>query len=179
MNDLLIQFIIVGIILAGAIGWILFRLFFKKKSSGGSCCDCALSENCSKTKSDKQISNKKCPQITLIYHFTLCECLTNCHELTIFCQAIYAAGAIDAIGFIYAIAIHTASTVFFCPRLCPPDTASPSLLPMVRPTLNCRRQTTNAPTTSEITVPRRLLSHVFIVKLTQLPTMINSDTAHR
>lgn len=49
-----LQYIIVFLILATAVGWMAYKLLFKKggeKSSG--CCGCSLSEKCSKPKKDK------------------------------------------------------------------------------------------------------------------------------
>ncbi|MDE7412532.1 MAG: FeoB-associated Cys-rich membrane protein [Muribaculaceae bacterium] len=43
-----IQYLIVFLILAAAVGWIAYKLLFKKENnSGGGCFGCALSEKCS------------------------------------------------------------------------------------------------------------------------------------
>ncbi|MBD5190087.1 MAG: FeoB-associated Cys-rich membrane protein [Bacteroidales bacterium] len=44
-----VQYIIVFLILAAAVGWIAYKLLFKKnKHESGGCCGCALSKKCSK-----------------------------------------------------------------------------------------------------------------------------------
>ena len=48
-NSQLWQYIIVFIILIGAVAWILYRLFSKKKK-GQSCCGCSLADSCSSKK---------------------------------------------------------------------------------------------------------------------------------
>ena len=55
-----IQYVLVFLILAGCIGWIAYRLLFKKndKDSGG-CCGCALSEKCSKPEKNRR-EKRKC-----------------------------------------------------------------------------------------------------------------------
>ncbi len=50
-----LQYIIVFIILAIAIGWMAYKLLFKKeKDKSGGCCGCALSEKCNKPEKNKE-----------------------------------------------------------------------------------------------------------------------------
>ncbi len=50
------QYIIVFLILSGAVGWTGYKLLFKKENGkGGGCCGCALSEKCEKPKKKKGI----------------------------------------------------------------------------------------------------------------------------
>ncbi len=57
--NLLIQYIILGIIMLGVIVWIIRKITKKSKSSGNSCCGCALSEKCTDKKNDKR-GNGQC-----------------------------------------------------------------------------------------------------------------------
>ena len=62
MNDL-IQYILVILILAGAVAWIIYKLFTKRgRSKGNPCCGCGLSNACQKqekNRDDCEISKKE------------------------------------------------------------------------------------------------------------------------
>ncbi|MBD5236479.1 MAG: FeoB-associated Cys-rich membrane protein [Bacteroidales bacterium] len=47
------QIIIVYLIIASAIGWIIYRLAIKPKDKGGECCNCALSKKCNRPEKAK------------------------------------------------------------------------------------------------------------------------------
>lgn len=49
--DMIIQYSIVGLILLVACGWIIWKLFKKRKDKpSGSCCGCAIADSCKKAK---------------------------------------------------------------------------------------------------------------------------------
>lgn len=52
-SNLLLQYIILGVIMLGVIAWIIRKITKKSKSANSSCCGCALSEKCSDKKSPK------------------------------------------------------------------------------------------------------------------------------
>ncbi|MBD5329946.1 MAG: FeoB-associated Cys-rich membrane protein [Bacteroides sp.] len=54
------QYLIVFIILASILGWIVYKLLFKKqKGVGGGCCGCTLAEKCSKPEKGNK-RDKRC-----------------------------------------------------------------------------------------------------------------------
>lgn len=69
-TNLIIQYIVVGVILAGAVVWVVWKTIQRRKGkSGGACCGCALSDHCSgqsshsKTrKRDSVEIHKECPE---------------------------------------------------------------------------------------------------------------------
>jgi len=96
----------------------------------------------------------------------------------LFCHTIYAAGPIEAIGLRYVSAIHIASTVFFCPSPCAPDTASPYLRPILRPAANCSTHTTPAP--KAITIISGIATAGSAkMNATARHTTTTSETAHK
>lgn len=56
-TNLLIQYILVGAILVGAVVWVIWKMvgLRKNKVSSSSCCGCSLNDCCSK----KEINTKK------------------------------------------------------------------------------------------------------------------------
>ncbi|MDE6027381.1 MAG: FeoB-associated Cys-rich membrane protein [Muribaculaceae bacterium] len=54
------QYLVVFIILALTVGWIIYKLVFKKDKGSGGCCGCALSEKCSKPEKGRKRSDKSC-----------------------------------------------------------------------------------------------------------------------
>lgn len=49
------QYLIVFLILSAIIGWIVYKLLFKKQMGvGGGCCGCSLAEKCSKPQRNKR-----------------------------------------------------------------------------------------------------------------------------
>lgn len=57
MDNDLIQYILVAVILAGAVAWVIYRLV-SKKNRGGGCCGCSMSQTCGKRNQMKE----KCGQ---------------------------------------------------------------------------------------------------------------------
>lgn len=53
-TDMIIQYSVVGAVLLAACGWILWKLLRKKPNkNSGSCCGCALADNCDKKQNGK------------------------------------------------------------------------------------------------------------------------------
>lgn len=47
-SQLMIQYIIVGIIILGALTWVVIRLIKKARNKDNPCCGCSLGETCGK-----------------------------------------------------------------------------------------------------------------------------------
>lgn len=46
-TNLIIQYVVVGVILAGAVVWVVWKAIQRRKDKGGgACCGCALSDHC-------------------------------------------------------------------------------------------------------------------------------------
>ena len=49
-----IQYVIVFLILAAAVGWIIYKCVNKSTKPSGGCCGCALSQKCTKPEKGKK-----------------------------------------------------------------------------------------------------------------------------
>ena len=49
-----IQYVIVFLILAAAVGWIIYKWVKKSTKQSGGCCGCALSQKCTKPEKGKK-----------------------------------------------------------------------------------------------------------------------------
>ena len=59
INNLALQYTLVGILILGACVWILVKAFRKnKKRKSSGCCGCALQEACNKNKKENCEDNK-------------------------------------------------------------------------------------------------------------------------
>ena len=54
-----VQYIIVFIILAIVIGWLIYKLFFKKSNKSGGCCGCGLADKCKESQKIEDCKKKR------------------------------------------------------------------------------------------------------------------------
>ena len=95
-RNLAIQYTAVAIIILAALTWLVVRFIKRvKNKSRKSCCGCVLPTNATLPTKITGTATTGNQQSVFIEDF-----FTSCQELTMFCHAIYAAGAIDAIGVI-------------------------------------------------------------------------------
>lgn len=84
----------------------------------------------------------------------------------------------EARGSRYASDIQMASTVFFCPKPCAPDTASPYRRPIILPAQNCSKHTSSA-SALMASIKGTAEGGSASIKLTARPTTTISATDHR